>query len=128
MAKPKLINTSGKTINKDIKNVLINHGLKFTPKPWRNLIELRTNSRKFCLKFRLIEFFAEKPSIEYTSLVNPESTFSPNRNRDLILDIYIDFLLKYPLEDKAKRIEKVKYNLTKLEWTEIVNLKKIKIL
>lgn len=33
MAKPKLINTSGKTINKDIKNVLINHGLKFTPKP-----------------------------------------------------------------------------------------------
>ena len=48
MAKPKLINTSGKIIDKDTKNALISYGLKFTPIPQRNLIELRTDIRKFC--------------------------------------------------------------------------------
>ena len=113
MAKPKLINTSGKIIDKDTKNALISYGLKFTPIPQSNLIGLRTDIRKFCRKLRLIEFFAEKPITEDTSLVKPESTFCPNRNRDLILDTYIDFLLKYPLEEKVKQIEKVRYNLTK---------------
>ena len=123
MAKPKVINISGKTIDKDIKNVLIKYGLKFTPIPQRNLIELRTDIRKFCRKLRLIEFFAEEPTIEDNSLVKPESTFHPNRNRVPILDTYIDFLLKYPLEEKARQMEKVKYNLTKQEWIGIKNLK-----
>ena len=57
------------------------------------------------------------------SLVKPESTFNPNINRDPILDTYIDFLLKYPLEEKARQMEKVKWNLTKLEWMGIKNLK-----
>ena len=40
------------------------------------------------------------------------------------METYIDFLLKYPLEEKAKQIENVRYNLTKLEWIGIKNLKK----
>ena len=123
MAKPKVINISGKNIDKDIKNVLIKYGLKFTPIPQRNLIELRTDIRKFCRKLRLIEFFAEEPTIEDDSQVKPESTFHPNRNRDPILDTYIDFLLKYPLEEKSRQMEKVKYKLTKQEWIGIKNLK-----
>ena len=119
MAKPKVINISGKNIDKDIKNVLIKYGLKFTPIPQRNLIELRTDIRKFCRKLRLIEFFAEEPTIVDNSLVKLESTFHPNINRDPILDTYIDFLLQYPLEEKARQMEKVKYNLTKQEWIGI---------
>ena len=61
--KPKLINISGKIIGKDIKNVLINYGLKYTPIPQRNLIELHTDIRKV----RLIEFFAEETNIEDNS-------------------------------------------------------------
>ena len=111
MAKPKLINTSGKIIDKDTKNALISYGLKFTPIPQSNLIELRTDIQIFCRKLRLIEFFAEKPLSEDTSRDLIELD---NRIRDLILDAYIDFLLKYPLEEKAKQIENVRYNLTKL--------------
>ena len=33
-------------------------------------------------------------------------------------------MLKYPLEEKAKQVEKVKYNLTKPEWIGLNNLKK----
>ena len=123
MAKPKVINISGKNIDKDIKNVLIKYGLKFTPIPQRNLIELRTDIRKFCRKLRLIEFFAEESTIEDNSVVKPESTFHPNRNCHPILDIYIDFL--YPLEEKARQMEKVKYNLTKQEGIGIKNDKNL---
>ena len=123
MAKLKVINISGKNIDKDIKNVLIKYGLKFTPTPHRNLIELRTDIRKFSRKLRLIEYFAEEPTTEDNSLVKPESSFYPTRNRDPILDTYIDFLLKCPLEEKARQMEKVKYNLTKQEWIGIKNLK-----
>ena len=40
------------------------------------------------------------------------------------MDTYIYFLLKYPLEEKAKQIENVRYNLTKLEWIGIKNVQK----
>ena len=116
MAKPKVINTTSKTLNEYGKHVLLLYGLKFTPVPKTNLIELRTDLRKFCRKLRLIEFFADKPNSKDDSIVKPESKFSPNRNRDIILDTYIDFLLKYPLEEKTEEIKKKPNNLNKKEW------------
>ena len=68
-----------------------------------NLTELRTDIRKFCRKLRLIEFFADKDMREDDSLVKPESTFTPYQQRDTILDTYIDFLIKYPLEEMARK-------------------------
>ena len=93
-----------------------------------NFIELRTHIRKFSLKLQLIEFFADKYMREDDSLVKPESTFTPYQQRDTILDKYIDFLIKYPLEEMAQKQEKAKNNLNKAQWNGILNLKKDKTL
>ena len=47
----------------------------------------------------------------------------PNRNRDPILDTFVEFLLTYPLEEIAGQIEQVQYNLTKQEWMGANSLK-----
>ena len=57
MAKPKLINISGKIIDKDIKGVLINYRLRCARIPQQNLKELRKDIRKFCQELDLIRVF-----------------------------------------------------------------------
>ena len=123
MAKPNVINILGKNIDEGIKNILINYGLKFTPIPQRNFLELRTDIRKFCGKLRLIELFIEEPAIKDDSLVKPESTFSQNRHRSSILDSYLNLFIKYWLEEKARQKEEVKYNLTTQELMGIKSFK-----
>ena len=99
------------------------YGLKFTPVPRENLTELRSDIRKFCRKLRLIEFFHNKtPSTDEHDIAKPESSFTPSRHRDIILDTYIDFLLKHPLQ--SSDVDPVKNNLNKMEWEGIMKLKK----
>ena len=62
--KPKVIDLSSKTIDINAQSALC--GLKFTFVPRENIIELRSDIRKFCRKVRLTEFFTivlKKPRI-----------------------------------------------------------------
>ena len=88
IAKPKLINTSGKIIDKDTINAFISYGLKFTPLPLSNLIESITGMQDFCQE---LCHFAENPITEDNSVVKPESTLCPMRNYNLIFDTHTHF-------------------------------------
>ena len=68
---------------------LCKYGLKFTAVPRQNLTELHSDIRKFCRKLRLIELFHNKnPSTDENDIAKPESSFTPNRHRDIILGTY----------------------------------------
>ena len=49
--------------------------------------------------------------------------FNPPRNRDLVLDIYIDYLTKYQLEEVAINQDKTEDNLTRAQWNGIKELR-----
>ena len=105
------MNLSSKTINKQAKEILINQGLKYTPVPRTNLIELRAGIRKFCHKLRFIEFFVDKEDTsDDISLVKQESDFTPERHRETVLDTYIDYLSNYSIEELAKESKNTKFN------------------
>ena len=104
-------------------DILINKGLKFTPVPRTNTTELKADVKTFCRKLRLKEFFTDKPITEDPSLVKPKSNFTPKRNRDPILDTYIDYLTKYPLDDLVLQQKPIRSNLTKKEWNAVQQLK-----
>ena len=95
--------------------MLLKYGLKLTPVPRMNLTELRTDIKTFCRRLRLMEFFVDKDMRKDDSLVTPESTFTPYQQRDTFLDTYIDFLIKYRLEEMTQKQEKAKDNLNKAQ-------------
>ena len=88
-----------------------------------NLVELKADIRKFCRKLRLIEYFSDRPFRESIDIVKPDSTFNPPRNRDPVLDTYIDCLTKYPLEEVANNQDKIEDNLTRAQWNGIKELR-----
>ena len=88
-----------------------------------NLVELKADIRKFCRKLLLIEYFSDRPYRESTDIVKPDSTFNPPRNRDLVLDIYIDYLTKYQLEEVTINEDKTEDNLTRAQWNGIKELR-----
>ena len=90
-----------------------------------NLIELQADTRKFCRKLRLIEYFSDRPFTESIDIVKPDSTINPPRNRDPVLNIYIDYLTNYPLEEVANNQNKIEDNLTRAQWNGIKELRKI---
>ena len=94
---PKVINLSTKPLSKMAQSILINKGLKFTPLPKKNTVELEADIRNFTRKLRLMEFSVDRREYNDPSLVNPPSTFTPERGRDRLLDIYVDFLHNLPL-------------------------------
>ena len=105
-------------------------GLKFTPTPRSNYVELRSDVKNFCRKLRLIEYSAnENDSTNQndldSSLVKNPSNFNPPPNRDTILDTYIDYLTKYPFDETYQnKKKKISPNLKKDEWSAIIDLKK----
>ena len=117
---PKLINLSRKSINALAKEILINYGLKFTPVLRTNTTERKVVIKTFCRKLRLLEYFSDREDFDDGSLVKPESTFIPERQRDPILDTYIDYLTKLSLEDLAKTPQQSKWNLRKEQWDGIM--------
>ena len=74
-----------------------------------------------------MEYFAENQSTDNNfdpSLVKNPSNFNPPAHRDLVLDTYIDYLTKYPLEETLENQVRPKFNLNKEEWSAIIKLKK----
>ncbi len=47
-----------------------------------------------------------------------------DNHRDLILDTYIDYLTKYPLDEVSENQGRPRFNLDKEEWNAIIQLKK----
>ena len=67
MTKPKTFNLSNKVLSQQHVNVL-RTGLKFTPTPVPNKIELKSDVQQFSRKLHLLEFFyKEKESEEEKS-------------------------------------------------------------
>ena len=110
-----MVNLSQKcSINAHANEILINYELKFTPVSRTNTTVLKVDIKKFCLKLRLLEYFSDNEDFDYGSLVKPESTFIPERQRDPIIDTYMDLhLTKHPLDNLAKTPQQSKWNLSK---------------
>ncbi|CAG2246104.1 unnamed protein product [Mytilus edulis] len=74
---------------KEIK--LLEHGLKFTPTPISDNVDLITDTDEFCRKLRLREFFGNT-NYEDGSLVRNKKGTNPQPNRDKHLEEYINCL------------------------------------
>ena len=57
--KPKIFNLSSKTLSRHQTNIL-SRGLKLTPTPKRNNIELKSNIQNYMRRLRLAEYFQNK--------------------------------------------------------------------
>ena len=112
------MNLSKRTLSESEIKVLLK-GPKFTPTPRENVKELKSDIYEFCRKLRLCEFFYDSEKVESINVVECKSNFTPDRNRDTILDNYIEFLSEYEFTSNPKRLN----NLQKNEWLAIQNLR-----
>ncbi|XP_071171038.1 uncharacterized protein [Mytilus edulis] len=88
--KPKVINLSSRDLS-DQEIKLLEHGLKFTPTPISDNVDLITDTDEFCRKLRLREFFGNT-NYEDGSLVRNKKGTNPQPNRDKHLEEYINCL------------------------------------
>ena len=118
IVKPKIFNLSSKTLSRYQTTILL-RGLKFTPTPKHNNIELKSNIQNYTRRLRLAEFFQNKEANDSENLFQKQSTFTPPRNRDRDLDHQTDVLNNLNLE----RMEtKFKSNLSNMEQKELSKL------
>ena len=120
---PKVVNLSSKILTEPQVSLLLK-GLKFTPTPRSNQIELKTDIKEFCRKLRLAEFFHKENESEQVqtrdkSLVKDKSNFYPPKNRNHTLDSVSQYLEQQEL---APKIGKPKSNVNKLEWDALKGL------
>ena len=81
---------------------LLSKGLKFTPSPNHNLLELQCDVDDFCRKLRLQEyFFSNTPQLN-SSLISNSSTFTPNKHRNQYLDTVINVMEKISTPENLK--------------------------
>ena len=111
----KIFNLSKKTLSRYQINVLL-PGLKSTPTPKRNIIQLKSDIHNYTQKLRLTEFFHNAP--ENNNLQNFFKTkckFTPSRNRNKDLDHQIYNLNLEGMDVCSKN------NLSKMEQSELSN-------
>ena len=119
-----VVNLSSVNLNEtEIK--LLSKGLSFCPTPHKiDWIELKTDLSDFARRLRLKENFYGRESSEY---YNPEddnpfkrkSTWTPDKNREPTLDLFIHLITKDILNTKPLKIAD---NLTKQEREALKNL------
>ena len=81
IVKPKMFNFSSKTLSRYQTTIFL-RGLKFTPTPKRNNIELKSNIQNYTRRLRLAEFIQNKEGNDSQNLFQKQSTFTPPRNMD----------------------------------------------
>ena len=119
IVKPKIFNLSSKTLSRYQTNVLL-RGLKFTPSPKANNIELKSNIQKYTRRLRLAEFFLSKEAKDYEeNLFQKLSTFNPPRKRDRDLHHRTDVLNNLNLDKMETKSES---NLSYMEQKELLKL------
>ena len=99
-------------------NILL-RGLKFTPTPKRNIIQLKSDIHNYTRKLRLTEFFHNTPENNLQNLFKTKSHFTQSRNRDRDLDHQIDILNNLDLEGMDMSS---KNNLSQTEQSELSKL------
>ena len=87
---------------------LISKGLSFCPTPQKiDLIELKADLEDFSRRFRLKEYFDSRESSNYVSDPNPfkkKNSWTPNKDRDLGLELFIQLLKGDILNTKPSKI------------------------
>ena len=108
---PKIINLSNTELTNDQINVL-KLGLKFSPTPKQNNMDLKADINEFSRKLRLKEFWHNRDSTNDGSIVRNKKGTHINRGRNLTLDKFIDFINNYPLDNNEhkKRFSNLSYN------------------
>ena len=126
---PKIFNLSSRDLSVNEVKLLMK-GLKFTPTPKPNEIEVKSDIKSFTRKLRLAEFFEpdeneesdsdeESDSVGETQpLVRNKSDFVPPRGRDKHLDKFCDFV-----EDININVKQARSNLTKGESKALYDLR-----
>ena len=95
-------------------------GLKITPTPKRNIIQVRSDIHNYTRKLRLTEFFHNAPeNNNLQNLFKTKSNFTPPTNRDRDLDHQIDILNNLDLEGMDICS---KSRLSKVEQSELSKL------
>ena len=121
-SQPKLFNLSSTTLSKCQTSILL-RGLKFTPRPQSNSIQLTCDLKTFAHKLRLTEYFDDHNVTpidqKNESLVKGKSIFYAPRNRNKELETHISFINNIDfINEKSNK----KSNLSPKEWTELRNL------
>ena len=119
---PKIFNLSCKTLSKQQLNILLK-GLKFTPTPQQNIVELKGDLQIFADKLRTVEYFDKNDEngseLEGKSLIKGKSKFKPPKSSNKILENEINNLTNMNFETFTKEN---KSNLTKKEWFALKSL------
>ena len=92
---------------------LLKRGLKFTPTPSANDMELQTDVKELCRKLRLAECFSSNDNEidDDPPLVRNKSGWNPPKSKDTHLEDAIQYLKDYPSDTNKN----VKNNITKEE-------------
>ena len=114
-----VVNLSSVNLNEtEIK--LLSKGLSFCPTPHKiDWVELKTDLSDFAHRLRLKEYFYGKESSEYYNPFKRKSTWTPDKNREPALDLFIHLITKDILTTKPLKIAD---NLTKQEPEALKNL------
>ena len=135
--KPKIFNLSCKVLTKQQQSILMK-GLKFTPTPQKNLVDLKNDINILIHKLRLIEHFentdknsknssnskktikqSENNDHETKSLIKEKSEYCPPKSKDKVFLSQIDQLSKLNLENITSNTHQ---NLSKAEWFALKDL------
>ena len=95
-------------------------GLKFCPTPNNQENQNKKGIDEFCRKLRLTEFFHNETT-ENNDLVHPQSSWTPERDRNKDLDIAIDYIQTVTKVNKCKRNGK-KANISDMNKKGLRNL------
>ena len=113
---------SNTTLSKCQTSILL-RGLKYTPTPQSNSIQLTCDLKTFAHKLRLTEYFDDHNVMpidqKNESLVQGKSMFYPPRNRNKELETHISFIHNI---DIANEKSNKKSNFSPKEWRELRNL------
>ena len=94
-SQPKLFNLSNTTLSKCQTSIFL-RGLKFTPAPQSNSIQLACDLKTFAHKLRLTEYLGDHNVTpidqKNKSLLKGKSIFYPPRNRNKELETHISFI------------------------------------
>lgn len=117
---PKIINLSGRDLN-ETEIGLLKHGLKFTPTPKKDNVDLIADTDEFCRKLRLKEFF-QNSADEDESFVRNKKGFRPPHNRDKHLEEYITCLKSSAISNNGET--RINNNLPVSQQHAINNLQR----
>ena len=87
----KILNLSNHSLSTS-EITLLSRGLKFTPTPNHNILDIQGDIDEFCRKLRIKEFFHTTPYTQDNSIVKNPSKFTPPKCRNHQLDQVVNLI------------------------------------